>query len=247
MPATQQTLPIEDIRDNLIFLKDGGVSLLLETTAVNFGLLSLEEQMAVIGSFAGMLNSLSFPIQIVVRSKKLDITSYLLKINLAKEHQPNPLLSVMIDHYYHFIENITKNMEVLDKQFYICLNITAVELGVLPQSPSAKLKKAQNILLPRRDHIARQLLRIGLKAKQLPTAELIGLFYDIYNPPAPTITSAYPIPPQSPKTTPPPPPSSPLPQAPISPIPQPTKQPNPTINLTSPFVVEELNDEYATH
>lgn len=182
MTASQHFIPIEDIYDNLVFLKDGSVSLVISTSAVNFGLLFETEQISIIESFAGMLNSLSFPIQIIVISRRLDISSYLNVLDKAREKQTNPLLSQMTTHYRRFVEGLIREKNVLDKQFYICLNVTVAELGLLPQKSQDRNKKALIILVPRRDHLIRQLSRIGLKASQLKTVELIKLFYDLFNP-----------------------------------------------------------------
>src|SRR5579872_6145401 len=99
MASSQDFVPIADIKEDTLLLKDGSMAIVLETSAVNFGLLSENEQLAIISSFAGMLNSLSFAIQIVIRSKRLDISHYLNSLNDAKLKQKNPLLSQMIDHY----------------------------------------------------------------------------------------------------------------------------------------------------
>lgn len=182
MAATQETIPIEDIKDNLIFLKDGSVSLILSTTAVNFALLFETEQFSIISSFAGLLNSLSFPIQILIISKRLDVSSYLTTLDKATQRQNNPKLAALTAYYRRFVENLIKERDVLDKQFYVCINVTGYELGVLKKSVEERVAKANTVLTPRRDHLIRQLGRIGLKAKQLQTVELIKLFYDLYNP-----------------------------------------------------------------
>jgi hypothetical protein len=183
MANTQQFVPIDDIKKDLVFLKNGGVSLVITTTAVNFGLLFETEQISIIDAFAGLLNSLSFPIQVVILSKRLDVASYLIVLDEAIKNQTNPKLKEMTGHYRNFVESIIKENNVLDKQFYVCINISAVELGVLPKNSEEKTKKALTLLVPRRDHLLRQLSRLGLKARQLNTVELVKLFYEIYNPP----------------------------------------------------------------
>lgn len=181
MISTQDHLRIKDIQNNLISLTDRSVSMVLKTSAVNFGLLSEEEQVAIIYSFAGMLNSLSFPIQIVVRSSKLDVSSYINNLDLALKKQRNPLLARMMARYKDFVKSVIKENEVLDKQFYICINVTGVEIGILTSKLGDRLRKAQTVLTPRRDHLIRQLSRVGIRARQVETEELIKLFYAIYN------------------------------------------------------------------
>lgn len=251
MTATQDFIPIKDIKDDLVFLKDGTVNLVLTTSAVNFGLLFETEQISIIESFAGLLNSLSFPIQIVILSNRLDVSSYLRTLNQAITLQTNPKLKELTHHYLKFVESIIKEKNVLDKKFYISLSVSPVELGILSKG-GEKSKKAGTVLAPRKDHLIRQLARLGLKAKQLTTLELVKLFHDIYNPlsngksdirsealdkevgkadqhPNPSLPSTT-------FTPPPPPPAVPPPQVP--------PPPPVTSNLHPPFVVEELTDEY---
>lgn len=181
MISTQNFLPIENIDDGIVLLKDGSVSLILSTSAVNFGLLFETEQIAIIESFAGFLNSLSFPVQIVIRSERLDISSYLTTLDVALKKQTNPLLSRLTERYRKFVESLIKEKNVLDKQFFVCLNVTSAELGLLPQNSQERTKKALTILKPRKDHVVRQLTRIGLKVKELNSVELIKLFFGIFN------------------------------------------------------------------
>src|SRR3990170_5086173 len=103
VPSTQEHLDIEDIRDDVVLLKNGSASALLQTTAVNFDLLSETEQDSMIFAFASLLNSLNFPIQILVRTKRMDITNYLYRIGEAKKNAPNPTLLNHIKRYEKFI------------------------------------------------------------------------------------------------------------------------------------------------
>ncbi|MBI2018230.1 hypothetical protein HYS96_00850 [Candidatus Daviesbacteria bacterium] len=180
MSTTQQHLSISDIKDNIILLKDGGGALVLQISAVNFRLLSEREQIAIISSFAQMLNSLSFSIQILIFSERLNINSYLVLLDKAQKLQSNPMLSNMIINYRQFIQNTIKENEVLDKKFYLVIPLFNLELGLAPTRVILQ-QKIKTILLPRRDQIIRQLSRVGLAAIQLNTNELIELFYDIYN------------------------------------------------------------------
>lgn len=180
MSTTQQHLLISDIKDNIVTLKDGGGALVLSVGAVNFGLLSEREQIAIISAFAQMLNSLSYPIQIVIRSERLNISSYLKLLDKAQQAQTNPLLSQLITNYRQFIQTTIKENEVLDKKFYVVIPLYSLELGFV-SSKMALQQKIKTVLLPRRDQVIRQLSRVGLRAAQLTDKELIELFYDIYN------------------------------------------------------------------
>lgn len=180
MKTTQQHLSILEIKDDLIFLKDGSGALVLQTSAVNFGLLSEREQIAIISAFAQLLNSLSYSIQIVIHSERLNISSYLTLLEKAQKTQTNPLLSKMIGNYRQFIQLTIKENDVLDKRFYLVIPLYKLEVG-LTSSREALDQKVKTVLFPRRDQLIKQLNRVGLKATQLTTEQLVELFYDIYN------------------------------------------------------------------
>lgn len=177
---TLDHLAVQDIKEDLVLLKDGGVSMVLQTSAVNFDLLSEREQLAIIDGFAAMLNSLSFPIEIVIRSKRLNISNYLELLSNAEKKQNNPLLKHMMQQYRAFVAALIRENEVLDKKFYVVIPVSYLELGVVNDSQK-HLQKAATILIPRKDHIIKLMARIGLRANSLDTPKLIKLFYDYYN------------------------------------------------------------------
>lgn len=192
--TTQDFIEIEDVKDDLVILKDGSACLVLKVNAVNFGLLSEPEQDAMIYAYAGLLNSLSFSIQLVIRSKRKDITAYLNLLKDAENKQLYGPLKEQIKKYRAFVETTVRVNNVLDKKFYIVIPFTPLELGAaisvgllnkrkgLPFPKSYIVERAKISLGPKRDHLLRQLARIGLKAYQLTSKELIQLFYDVYNP-----------------------------------------------------------------
>ncbi len=193
--STQESLDIYTIKNHLIFLKDGSCSLVLKTTAINFNLLSEEEQDATIYAYAGLLNSLSFSIQILVRSQRKNISDYINLLDSRIQATPSQKVKEQLLSYRQFVKSLVKENRVLEKKFYIIISYSAIELGVTkstfnpfaksPQKPPFDLEyieeKASMALYPRRDHIIRQFARIGLKASQLSTSELVTLFYTIYN------------------------------------------------------------------
>ena len=196
--SSQEHLPIEDIVDSLIVYKDGGAALVLESTSLNFGLLSENEQEAVIAAYAALLNTLSFSIQILVRSQRKDISNYLDYLEKAQQKIKNPKLEALMTGYKTFISETIKKKNVLGKRFYIILMFSPLELGVaksflafskrskvLPFSKEYVVKKAKITLYPRKDHLSRQASRLGLKLRELTRPELLELFYDVYNPKTP--------------------------------------------------------------
>lgn len=194
--STQEHLDIEDILEDLVILKSGWISMVLSTSSVNFDLLSETEQDATIYAYAAFLNSLTFPLQVLIRSKKADISSYFQHLEDAEASQSNPDIKMQIKKYKEFISSIVSQKTVLDKEFYLIINFSPLEMGFkgLAKASAANSKNktqllsgAKASLAPKRDHIVKQMGRIGLNVKQLTTQELIELFYDIYNP-APTGT-----------------------------------------------------------
>lgn len=193
--STQEHLDIDDILEDMVLLKTGWVALVISTTAVNFDLLSEAEQDATIYAYGALLNSLTFPVEILIRTKKADITSYFKSLEEAEQTQPNPDLKRQIQKYEDFIQSTVQQKTVLEKEFYLIINFSPLELGIRasfkkPQSQRSKaqlVRDAKSALFPKRDHLIKQLARLGLTARQLATQELIELFYDIYNP-APTGT-----------------------------------------------------------
>lgn len=240
MNTTQQHLLISDIKDDIVILKNGGGALVLQVSAVNFGLLSDREQIGIISSFAQMLNSLSFSIQIMIHSERLNISSYLNLLEKAKKVQTNPLLSNLIGNYKQFIQTTIKENDVLDKKFYLVIPLFSLELGLRASKENLE-QKVKTILLPRRDQIIRQLNRVGLKATQLTAQKLLELFYDIYNGQSVETISLeggtqIDVSLRKPQT--------PMPQKPLIPEPPvtPTQLPSnlSQTSKTHPFVVEEL-------
>lgn len=197
--TTQNHLPISDITDDIVLYKDGGAALVMETSSLNFGLLSEKEQGGVVAAYAALINSLSFSIQIMVRTQRKDISGYIRYFDEESKKITNPkLLSLAID-YRRFITESIKKKTVLGKRFFIVIPFNQLELGVtksaqtlvkrgpLPFPKEYVVKKAKVTLFPKRDHLIRQAGRLGLKLKQLNNSELIDLYYQINNPEPPAV------------------------------------------------------------
>ncbi len=200
--TTQDHLDIFDIKDNYTVLKNGTVCAVIQTTAVNFDLLSEIEQDAIIAAFSMLLNSITFPIQVVVRSRKLDISKYVEKVRKVESKIGDPLLKHQAESYRKFVQDVIKVNEVLDKKFYVVVSTSNVvvthkgggafdwliklsgmqskRVGVV--NVEKILQDGRTQLSPRIDHVIREFGRIGIKGKQLTTQELVELYFDIYNP-----------------------------------------------------------------
>lgn len=180
--STQDHLDIEEIQEGLVILKNGACALVLKTTAINFGLLSEKEQEATIFAYAGFLNSLTFPTQIIIHSRQKDISAYLSLIDQQVGQQSNQKLKELGQKYRRFIETIVKKNKVLDKSFYIAIPYSIAQLK--KNKLNELLEKAKTFLYPVRDHLIGQFQRLGLKAVQLTSQELVELFHELYNPEA---------------------------------------------------------------
>lgn len=176
--STQSHLDVEEIKDGLVFLKKNIFALILQTTAINFGLLSEREQEATIFAYASFLNSLTFPIQIIIISRQKDISSYLKLLDRQLSIQKDEKINLHLQDYRRFIENIIQKNKILDKKFYLVLSYFS--FGKADKKKA--LEKAKADLYPKRDHLIGQCQRLGLKTKQLNNKELLKLFYSLYNP-----------------------------------------------------------------
>lgn len=198
--STQEHLPIEDVIDGIVIMKDGSCSTVLSVSSVNFDLLSESEQSALVFAYGGIINSLNFPIQIIIQSHAKDVSSYLKNLQNMEEKQLNPQLKERISQYRKFIEETVKKSDVLSKSFYIAITFSSLELGIktggvkgikmfLPQGSKQELpftkeyilEKAKANLEPKRDHLLRLFSRLGLEIKPLDNKEVIDLFYRTYN------------------------------------------------------------------
>jgi hypothetical protein len=197
--TTQKFLDIFDITNDVVVLKDGTISLIMVISAMNFGLLAEQEQDAVIYAYAALLNSLNFPVQIIISSKTKDATAYLRLLDEQAEKASTQEKEDLIKRYQTFVGQLIRERNVLDKKFYVAVPASPAEVGmitpssVLPGNSETKLTREQKtaviekglgVLEPRRDHLIAQFNRIGLYARQLHTQEIIEIFYNNYNPEA---------------------------------------------------------------
>ena len=196
--STQEHIPFEEITNDLVLLKDGSVSLVLEVSAVNFQLLSEKEQEAKIKAFGDLLNSVTFPLQVVIHTEKKDVRKYISWLESQLKKAINPALRSQIALYIEYISKLVKKFNVLQKTFYVV--VPYISPIIKKESFSDKFKEAMGKkvsqlgdtsqlierakikLGPRRDHVQKQLTRMGVTSRQLTTPELIALFHRIYNP-----------------------------------------------------------------
>jgi hypothetical protein len=187
--STQKFIEITDIVDDIVILNSGYACIVIEVKATNFALLSADEQDAKIYSYSALLNSLSFPIQIVIRSKKLNISSYLKLLEEERQQSKNPKFAEQIGMYKDFVAELVKVNTILDKKFYIVIYYSSLEKGVsgvgnqmgVSNSQSLFVIGARASLHSKAEVLHSQIQRIGLKAETLGKEKLIKLFYEIFN------------------------------------------------------------------
>jgi type IV secretory pathway VirB4 component len=188
--ASQDFVPIEDIHDGVVILKDKSMKMILMASSINFALKSQEEQIGIIMQFQNFLNSLEFTTQIYIQSRRLDIKPYLALLQSRLSAEISDLMRVQIQEYIEFVRSFTDNSNIMSKTFFI----------VIPYYPGATLnfskkqdkKKEDSILerfeegksqLEQRSHIIKQgLARCGVRVVPLGTEEVVELFYKIFNP-----------------------------------------------------------------
>jgi hypothetical protein len=195
--AAQEFVDIAEIKDDIVVLKNGTLRAILMVTSINFDLKSTGEQEAIVAAYQSFLNSLDFPIQIIVSSRKLDINPYLELLTNKEKQQANELLRSQIGEYKNFIKNLASASNIMSKAFYIVIPFALTEgkkEGFLDKIKTAinpkqviierhmDFENYKNQLWQRVDHVAAGLAGTGIKMAPLKTEELIELFYNAYNP-----------------------------------------------------------------
>ena len=199
-PATQRYLPIGEIHNDTVVLKDGGVRAILQVEALNFNLKSENEQKSIIAGYETFVNTLAFPVQIIVRSTKVNIDPYIEHLKERAAQQKNELLKKQTEQYAFFIEKVVEVADIMQKRFYVVIPFDTgapktkntlstffdwMKTDDTSSRPSPRHKEfaRQYAQLQDRVTIAESALNnIGLVTRRLKTEELISLFYQIYNP-----------------------------------------------------------------
>lgn len=182
MGSTQKFIEVTDINENVVMLANGNACMIIEVQATNFSLLSKDEQLGKIGAYASLLNSLSFHVQILIRNKKVDISSYLKLLEQEAKKTTNEKLALQISLYHDFVQEIVKVNTVLDKKFYMIIPYSSLEksaAAAMKGTNSVELAKAS--LGSKSETLLGQFARLGLIAKVLEKEELVKLFYEIFN------------------------------------------------------------------
>jgi len=192
--STQQFLEIDQLREGVILLRNKAMRGVLMVSSLNFALKSEEEQNAIIYQFQNFLNSLDFSLEVVVQSRRLNITGYLDKLKELEERQENELLRLQTAEYQKFIRDLIAGGAIMSKTFFVVVPFTLIEVpgmkaitGLVRKQSVATLTEEQfqrckSQLWQRMEFVALGLRRCGLQCVPLDTSELVELFWSLYHP-----------------------------------------------------------------
>jgi hypothetical protein len=200
--SAQNSLLITEIRDGLVVMNDGSFRTVVACKSINFDLMSDREREAVEYSYQSFLNSLYFPVQIFIRSQRVDIAPYIDRLDKIRRDQDNMLLGVLMDDYINFIAALAEETNIMDKSFFIVIpyyiagdvggavaasknmmsNMFAPQKQVHITIDEQMYSKAKDELANRVNTVVNGLYQIGVRSVQLNTKELSELYYNVYNP-----------------------------------------------------------------
>jgi hypothetical protein len=193
--ASQDFVPVQEVRDGIVVLKDGTMRALLLVSSVNFELKSQPEQQSIILQFQNFLNSLDFSVQIFLQSRKLDIRPYVALLEGRIESQTNDLMKIQVREYIQFVRKFTESANIMTKSFFLVVSYapqfnTSSKKGFLSSLFGNKggvventtFEEARTQLEQRISVIQSGLVRTGVRAARLGTEEVVELFYKLYNP-----------------------------------------------------------------
>lgn len=200
--STQNTLLLSEVRDNMVIMADGSFRAVVQCESINFDLMSSAEREGVEYSYQNFLNALNHPVQILIRSQRIDIGPYIDKLVQIRQGQDNMLLNVLMDDYINYIDALSQEANIMDKSFYIAIPYFPLGdanslmeqgkgfFGKLFSSPKNTItkidtelyEKAKTEIKNRVDGVMSGLFQMGIHSKQMNTKELGELYYNFYNP-----------------------------------------------------------------
>lgn len=203
--STQNTLEIAEIRDGIVIMNDGSFRSVVMVKSINFDLMSPQEREAVEFSYQGFLNSLYFPVQIFIRSQKVDLRPYIEKLDKIRTEHDNMLLALLMEDYLVYIDNLALQTNIMDKRFYVVIpyfpgpdiqkalaaskGLFSGAMNLFRNEPQKRvvihehdLEAAKTELRNRVQAVLGGLMQCGVQGLPLDTQELIELYYDTYNP-----------------------------------------------------------------
>ena len=196
--ATQEFVPIKEVRDGVVILKDDSMRAVVLASSLNFALKADDERTAIITQFQDFLNSLDFAVQIFIQSRRLDIRPYIALLEDQYKEQINDLMKIQTREYIEFVKKFTETTNIMTKSFFIIVSYDPAIINLKGAGPLAMFKKksqAEEVKkkqasfeenrtqLEQRVSVVEQgLVRCGIRVIRLGTEEVIELFYKIFNP-----------------------------------------------------------------
>ena len=194
--ATQDFVTIRDIKENVVFLKNGQMCMVLLASSVNFALKSLDEQKAILLQFQQFLNTIDFTLQIFIQSRKLNIDPYLEVLRGLEPLQDNDLMRTQLREYMEFINTFTTDVDVMSKNFFVVIPYSPTKLNFSKGISNVFAPKQKTAVLPddsqfeehriqleqRVGMVTEGLARVGVRTITLQKDDLVELYYHLYNP-----------------------------------------------------------------
>ena len=203
--STQNALRFSELRDDMVIMSDGSFRAVVAAHSINFDLVSAKERESIEYAYQDFINALNFPIQIYIRSERVDIGPYLNKLSQVRQRQDNMLLGVLMDDYIRFINAISKEANIMDKSFFVIIPYDTSEgkqrvgdsssnkgliakmfssndAHIYVKIPADQYAKAKSELNNRVTAVIGGLRQTGVKSVRLSTKELGELYYNVYNP-----------------------------------------------------------------
>lgn len=199
--STQNSLLLSEVRDNMVIMADGSFRAVVACHSINFDLMSSAEREGIEYSYQNFLNSLNFPLQILVRSQRVDIGPYIERLIGLRKEQDNMLLNVLMDDYINFIDILSQEANIMEKTFFVVIPFypqgdisNLIEQGkgflgklfakqkIVAKIDAATYERSKTEIKNRVDTVMSGLFQIGVQSVQLSTKEIGELYYNFYNP-----------------------------------------------------------------
>jgi type IV secretory pathway VirB4 component len=193
--SAQNFIPIRDIKDGVVILKDGKMCMVLLASSINFALKSTDEQTAILRQFQSFLNTIDFSLQIYLQSRRLDINPYLAQLASLESKQDNDLMRIQLREYMDFVRTFTTEVDVMSKSFFVVVpysplsvdiksNFSSMLSGTKKKETHSDERFAEHrVQLEQRISVVEQgLNRVGVRTAVLQNDELVELYYHIFNP-----------------------------------------------------------------
>lgn len=173
--SSRKQIQIKEVKDGVILLPNNQYRVVLETSSINFELKSEAEQDVIIDSFQNFLNSLSFPVQILIRVREIDIDQYIEQILVKKDKEHEEAYKTQIQNYAEFIRNLVSGNKILSRHFYFVI-------AFVPDDKKQDFDLTREQIKNREDIVIKGLEKIGMKVNNLDSLQVLQLFYNFYNP-----------------------------------------------------------------